>query len=65
MKIFKDDGTLEKTISKKEFDAMTNQENLKYTYKCVGLGYKVYRYHREFNAVEFGPFFIAERTGTN
>ena len=32
------------------------------TYECIGLGYKMYRYNRSFNAVEFGPFYIKERT---
>lgn len=32
------------------------------TYECLGLGYKMYRYNRSFSAVQFGPFFIKERT---
>lgn len=32
------------------------------TYSCTGLGYKIYNYDRSFKAVEFGPFFIKERT---
>lgn len=32
------------------------------TTECLGLGYKIYQYNRSFNAVEFGPFFIKERT---
>lgn len=35
------------------------------TYICTGLGYKMYRYERDFNAVEFGPFFTKERTSVN
>lgn len=32
-------------------------------YVCTGLGYKVYQYNRKsISAVEFGPFFIQERT---
>lgn len=32
------------------------------TYKCVGLGYKMYRYNRTCSGVQFGPFFIKELT---
>ncbi len=33
-------------------------------YSCVGLGYKMYKYDRDSveASVEFGPFFIKERT---
>lgn len=33
---------------------------------CTGLGYKVYHYEREsFNAREFGPFWIEDRSAKN
>ena len=33
-------------------------------YSCIGLGYKMYRYNRNSidASIEFGPFFIKERT---
>lgn len=33
-------------------------------YSCTSLGYKMYKYDRESipNSIEFGPFFIKERT---
>jgi len=67
IRIYNQGGNLEKTIGKEEFEKMSKEEqdNLSYTYVCVGLGYKVYRYHRDFNAIEFGPFFIAERQSAN
>lgn len=33
------------------------------TYKCVGLGYKMYRYNRTCSGIQFGPFFLKELTG--
>lgn len=57
-------------MSKKEFEQLDNQDDISYTYECIGVGYKFYRYHRlyenpeqgrDFSAVEFGPFFIKER----
>lgn len=31
-------------------------------YRCIGLGYKVFRYDREsISAIEFGPIFIQEK----
>ena len=30
------------------------------TYKCVGIGYKMFRYNRTCAAVNFGPFFLKE-----
>lgn len=43
------------------------EEVIKYedgeTYKCVGLGYKMFRYNRKCSGIEFGPFFIKELTG--
>lgn len=36
-----------------------------YTYECVGLGYKMYKYERDtIKATEFGPIFIEQRTNT-
>jgi len=33
---------------------------------CTGLGYKVIKYNREdFKAVEFGPFWISDKTADN
>lgn len=74
-------GEKKDTFKKKDFDAeynsnvltsMKNSENISYTSVCVGVGYKIYRYHRmfedstkNFNAVEFGPFFISERQSAN
>ena len=44
-----------------------NEEVIKYedgeTYKCVGLGYKMYRYNRTCSGIQFGPFFLKELTG--
>lgn len=63
--VYKKEDFLDK-FSEKE------RENMSYTKVCVGLGYKVYEYHRifndskrNFNAVEFGPFFITERQSAN
>ena len=40
----------------------TQYDNGKVT-ECTGLGYKVINYKREdFNAIEFGPFWIKDRT---
>ena len=44
-----------------------SEETKKYddgeVYRCTGPGYKVYKYDREsISAIEFGPFFIKERT---
>ena len=45
-----------------------HQETVKYddgsVYKCTGLGYKMYKYNRTSvpTSVEFGPFFMKERT---
>lgn len=67
IRVYKQNGDLDRTLSKSEFDKMNKdeQDNLSYTYVCLGLGYKVYRYHRDFNAIEFGPFFISERQSAN
>lgn len=61
--IYNASGDLERTIGMDEFDKMSDseKESTYYTYACTGLGYKVYRYHRDFSAIEFGPFFISER----
>ncbi len=61
--VYDANGDLSNTLSMKDFNKMseTQKEGMNYTYECVGLGYKVYRYHREFKAIEFGPFFIQER----
>ena len=33
---------------------------------CKGIGYKIYKYEREsFSGLDFGPFWIKERTATN
>ncbi len=65
--IYNTNGELTKTMSKDEFEQLSSSEkdNTLYTSVCTGLGYKVYRYHREFNAIEFGPFFIEERQSAN
>lgn len=43
-----------------------SEEVIKYddgeTYKCVGLGYKMYRYNRACSGIQFGPFFLKELT---
>lgn len=67
VRIYNSSKELEKTIKMEEFNKMSDDEknNLSYTYMCLGLGYKVYRYHRDFNAIEFGPFFIPERQSIN
>lgn len=61
--IYESDGTQSSTISYKEFQQMSEEEtkNMSYTIECLGLGYKIYQYHRDFRAIEFGPFFIKER----
>lgn len=61
--VYNEGGNLIKTYKMKEFDALSESEksSMSYTYQCVGLGYKFYRYNREFKAIEFGPFFIKER----
>lgn len=58
--IYDESGKLINTISAKDFNKNENNDTL-YTYECLGLGYKYYQYHREFSAIEFGPFFIPER----
>ena len=60
-------GILIRDYSKKEFDALSENERneMLYTYQCTGLGYKFFRYKREFNAIEFGPFFTKERQSVN
>ena len=36
------------------------------TKECKGIGYKIYKYEREsFNGLDFGPFWIKERTTAN
>lgn len=67
VKIYSASGTLERTIGMDEFNNMSDSEKeaTYYTYACTGLGYKVYRYHRDFSAIEFGPFFISERQSIN
>lgn len=67
IRVYSQGGTLEKTMSMEDFNKLgkDEQDAMSYTYVCVGLGYKVYRYHREFNAIEFGPFFISERQSAN
>lgn len=32
------------------------------TYECVGLGYKMFRYNRNFSGVDFGGFWKKEKT---
>ncbi len=67
VRIYNSSKELEKTMKVSEFDKLSEEEknNMSYTYMCLGLGYKVYRYHRDFNAIEFGPFFIPERQNVN
>lgn len=67
IKVYNESGKLTKTMSKADFDKLSDNERdeLSYTLVCTGLGYKVYRYHREFSAIEFGPFFIKERQQAN
>lgn len=63
VRIYNSSKELEKTMKVNEFNQLSEEEknSMSYTYMCLGLGYKVYRYHRDFNAIEFGPFFISER----
>lgn len=63
VRVYNEVGTLTKTYKMNEFNQLDDSEKqeLSYTYVCVGLGYKIYRYHRDFHAIEFGPFFISER----
>ena len=65
--VYNDKGDLIKDLSTKEFEALSDSEksNLLYTYQCTGLGYKFFRYNREFKAIEFGPFFTKERLNVN
>ncbi len=62
--VFDAEGKLSNTLSMEDFNKFTDSQKagMLYTYECVGLGYKAYRYNREFKAIEFGPFFIKERT---
>lgn len=62
--VYNASGNLVETISKTEFNKEQSDDML-YTYECLGLGYKVYQYHRDFSAIEFGPFFISERQSAN
>ncbi len=65
--VYNESGNLIRDYSKKEFDALSENERneMLYTYQCTGLGYKFFRYKREFNAIEFGPFFTKERQSVN
>ncbi len=65
VRVYNASKELEKTMKLGEFNQLSDdvKNNMSYTYMCLGLGYKVYRYHRDFNAIEFGPFFISERQG--
>lgn len=67
VKVYDKSGNVQKTYNMQEFSQLSDEEkkDLYYTYVCKGLGYKIYRYHREFNAIEFGPFFISERQNAN
>lgn len=65
--VYNENGNLIKNYSKQEFDALPESEKseMLHTYQCTGLGYKFFRYKREFNAIEFGPFFTKERLSVN
>ncbi|MCI8394542.1 MAG: hypothetical protein HFH86_03565 [Bacilli bacterium] len=61
--VYDKEGNRINVYKMENFEKLSNEEkeNMLYTYECLGLGYKFYRYRREFKAIEFGPFFIKER----